>query len=286
MYKINSFSPDEHPFSQLTSDIANPPKKLWLMGNLPSKRLKTVAIVGTRKPTAYGQEVTYRLSYELAKRGIVIVSGLALGVDGIAHQAALEAGGTTIAVLPSSLTDIHPKTHHKLAQRIVESGGALISEYEGNLPTRLWNFIERNRIVAGLSDSVLITEAATRSGTLSTANFALEQGRVVMVVPGNITSRMSAGCNTLLKMGAAPITEVDDILHELGLTDPIQTALPLAATPHESILLQLIGEGVREGELLQSKSGLSASAFNQTMTMLEIEGKIRSLGANQWAVKN
>ena len=248
--------------------------------------MPTVAIVGTRKPTPYGHETTYRLSYELAKRGVVIVSGLALGVDGIAHQAALDAGGTAIAILPTPLESIHPKTHHQLAERIVKSGGALLSEYGATDGVYKGNFIARNRIVTALSDAVLITEAAARSGTLTTARFALEQGKTVMVVPGNITSTMSAGCNNLLKVGAAPVTTVEDILHELGLQDVgEQVKLPLAQTREEDILLKLLVTGVREGEQLHQKSGLPAAVYSQTMTMLEIEGKIRALGSNQWTIR-
>ncbi len=178
MSKINSVTLDQISYTQITQSIANIPKRLWLYGNLPPQRVPTVAIVGTRKPTPYGREVTYQLSYELAKRGIVVVSGLALGTDGIAHQAALDAGGTTIAVLPTPLESIHPRTHWRLAERIVKSGGALLSEYSEHDGVYKGNFIARNRIVTALSDAVLITEAAARSGTLSTANFALEQGGV------------------------------------------------------------------------------------------------------------
>lgn len=244
-----------------------------------------MAIVGTRKPTPYGKEVTYRLSYELASKGIVIVSGLALGVDGIAHQAALDAGGTTIAVLPTPLERIHPQTHRELAERIIQGGGALLSEYSADDQVFKMNFVARNRIVTALSDAVLITEAASRSGTLTTANFALEQGKTVMAAPGNITSVMSAGCNQLLKVGATPITSTDDVLHELGLTDRRRQAkLPLADTKDEDILIKLLASGIREGEELHAKSGLSAASYNQAMSMLEIEGKIRALGSTHWII--
>jgi len=245
----------------------------------------SVAIVGTRKPTPYGREVTYRLAYELASRGVVIISGLAIGTDGIAHEAALDAGGTTIAVLPTPLDAIHPRTHHKLAEDIVNRGGALLSEYGPGDDVYKVNFVARNRIVAGLSDAVLITEAAARSGTLITANFALQQGKPVLVVPGNITSTMSAGCNNLLKVGATPVTDVSDILHELNLRDTAQTELPFGNDREEDTLLKLMSDGVREGELLHQKSGLSAATYSQTMTMLEIEGKIKALGANQWTLR-
>ncbi len=285
MPNINSFTPETHAFSQIAAPIANLPKRLWIKGELPVGRQPTVAIVGTRKPTPYGREVTYRLSYELAQRGIVILSGLALGVDGIAHQAALDAGGTTIAVLPTSLQSIHPATHRLLAEKIVRHGGALISEYSGEQRIFKTNFVARNRIVTALSDGVLITEAAVKSGTMSTVRFALEQGRPVMTVPGNITSPMSSGCNNLLKMGATPVTDVVDVLHELGLRDIGEQTSLLATTREQGVILKLLQDGYRESDELQQHSGLSAATFNQTLTMLEIEGKIRSLGANQWTIR-
>jgi len=287
MLKINSFLPDEISYTQSIASIANVPKRLWLCGDLPPTRVPSVAIVGTRKPSAYGKEVTYNLSYELAKRGVVIISGLALGVDGIAHQAALDAGGTTIAVLPTPIEAVHPATHRELAARIVQNEGALISEYGISDGIYKQNFVARNRIVTALSDGILITEAAVRSGTSTTAGFALEQGRPVMVVPGNITSPLSAGCNNLLRVGATPITTVSDILHELGLQDisSDQAMLPLPATKEEALILQLITGGITDGELLHQESRLDAALFSQTMSMLEIEGKIKALGANNWTVR-
>ena len=287
MPNINSFPPDSLPYAQIITSIANPPKRLWLRGKLPPQRLPTIAIVGTRKPTPYGKEITYKLSYELARKGVVIISGLALGVDGIAHQAALDAGGTTIAILPTPVESIHPAMHRELAEKIVASGGALLSEYAAHDDVYKQNFVARNRIVTALSDGVLITEAAARSGTLTTANFALEQGRTVMVAPGNITSQMSVGCNNLLKIGATPVTETIDIFHALNWQEKeTQATLPLAATKEEAIILKLLANGISEGEMLHEKSGLTASAYNQTLSMLEIEGKIRSLGANQWTLRS
>lgn len=256
------------------------------MGNLPEKRLPSVAIVGSRKPTSYGREVTERIAGELAAQGIVIVSGLALGVDGIAHQATLDAGGTTIAILANGLPDISPSSHRALAEAIVTSGGAIVSEYEPGTSVRSYQFLARNRIVSGLSDAVLITEAAARSGTLNTAMHALEQGKELFVVPGNITSPMSAGCNYLLKQGARVATCADDIIEIIApeLIRP-QTTLALGANPEETAILKLLGQGIRDGDELQRSSGLDANTFASTLTMLEINGSIRALGANQWALR-
>jgi len=284
--KIKTISPDEHIFIKVLSTLAKKPKALYYRGKLPESRVPTVAIVGTRKPTAYGKEVTHQLAFELAKRGVVIVSGLALGVDAIAHQAALEAGGTTIAVLPGSVEEIYPRTHRGLANKIIEQGGAVVSEYEPGREVYKTNFLERNRIVSGIADAVIVTEAARHSGTMSTVAHALEQNKEVFAVPGNITSPMSEGCNTLLKQGAHPALSVEDIL-EVIAPELLkrQTTLPLGNTPLETTIIQLLQSGIRDGDELLIRSGAPASEFSSALTMLEIAGTIRALGGNQWSLK-
>ena len=256
------------------------------MGNLPAARRPTIAVVGTRKPTAYGQEIAHRLAYELASRGVVVVSGLALGIDGIAHRGALEAGGTTIAVMPCSLDRTHPSSHRSLAEEILSKGGALVSEYEPGSNTYPQNFIARNRIVSGISDGLLVIEASAKSGTMHTASFALDQGKPVMAVPGNITNPASEGCNNLIKAGARLITSTAEVLDELGLADyQKQTVLPLATNPEEQAILKLLHTGTRDGDELQVKSKLGPAQFSQTLTMLEVTGRIRPLGGNQWTIR-
>lgn len=288
--EINRIRPDEHIFTQRLASIANPPKSLCFMGNLPDSGAPVAAIVGSRKPSAYGREVTEQLASDLAKAGCIIVSGLALGIDGIAQRAALEAGGTVIGVIPNELPDISPQTNYKLAMNIIKNGGAILSEWkkgDGKIVNR-WSFLERNRLVSGLADAVIITEAAERSGTLNTAAHALSQGRDVFAVPGNITSPLSAGCNALLKQGACPATEAKDILQIVApeqLKASSQSQLPLGSSPEETIIINLIAGGVRSGDQLQQRSGLSASNFSTALTMLEINGVIKPLGANNWALK-
>ena len=281
--KINSIPPDEANFLQIISGIANVPKKVYYIGSLPQQRSAVVAIVGTRKPTTYGKEVTFKIAYDLAKKGVIIVSGLALGVDAIAHKAALEAGGTTIAVLANGLDSIYPATNQQLAAAILKSGGAIISEYPPGTPARDFQFLARNRIVSGLADAVIVTEAASRSGTLATVAHALDQNKEVFAVPGNITSPMSVGPNRLIQQGAHPVLEARNILEVIAphLIDT-QTTLNLGSNPMEITIIDLLRGGIRHGEQLQQQSGLSVSDFSQTMTMLEIGGLIRSLGANQW----
>lgn len=288
--EINRIRPDEHNFTQRLASIANPPKSLCFMGKLPTSGAPVVAIVGSRKPSAYGREVTEQLASDLAKAGCIIVSGLALGIDGIAQRAALEAGGTVIGVIPNELPDISPQTNYKLAMNIIKNGGAILSEWkkgDGKVVNR-WSFLERNRLVSGLADAVIITEAAERSGTLNTAAHALSQGRDVFAVPGNITSPLSAGCNALLKQGAYPATEAKDILQIIApeqLKKSDQSQLPLGSSPEETIIINLITSGVRSGDQLQQQSGLSASNFSTALTMLEINGVIKPLGANNWMLK-
>ena len=250
-----------------------------------------MAIVGSRKPSAYGREVTEQLASDLAKAGCIIVSGLALGIDGIAQRAALEAGGTVIGVIPNELPDISPQTNYKLAMNIIKNGGAILSEWkkgDGKVVNR-WSFLERNRLVSGLADAVIITEAAERSGTLNTAAHALSQGRDVFAVPGNITSPLSAGCNALLKQGALVAITATDILDVIApsnarsATD--QAVIPLGETPAENTIIDLLRTGLRDGDQLQQQSGLNPADFATALTMLEINDVVKPLGANNWALR-
>lgn len=245
----------------------------------------SVTVVGSRKVSSYGQAVTTQLVSAMARAGIVIISGLAFGVDSIAHKAALEAGGITIAVLPTPVDHIYPATHRGLAERIVEQGGALISEYPPGAETYKLNFIARNRIASGLADALLITEAAEKSGSLHTARFALEQGKDVLAVPGNITSPTSVGTNNLIKSGATPITSADDIFHVLGLAPTTITKKTFSHDPDEQRLLDLLSQGENDGAALLSLSNLEVGRFNQVLTMLEIRGFVRPLGNNHWALQ-
>jgi DNA processing protein len=284
--KINRTTPDKHNYLQSLTNIAKVPKHVYFTGILPENRTTTVAIVGTRKPTMYGKEVAHTLSYDLAKKGVVIVSGLALGIDSVAHKAALEAGGTTIAVLANSVDKIYPRTNQDLANKILASGGAILSEYEPPTEARNYQFLARNRIVSGLSDAVIVIEAAVRSGTLATVTFALEQGREVFVVPGNITSPLSAGCNALLKQGAHVVTCAEDVLEMIApeLLEA-QSILPLGSTPLESAIITLLQSGTRDGDELQRGSLATVGEFSQALTMMEINGTVRSLGGNQWTLR-
>lgn len=267
--------------------IPSPPKQLYVLGDMQTLlQAPRVAVVGSRKISPYGRAITDSLAGELAGKGIVIISGLALGVDAVAHRAALAAGGKTLAVLPTSLDNIYPSSHRDLAKRILAGGGALVSEYDSGMPGLKKNFIERNRLVSGLSDAVLITEAAQKSGTLHTANFALEQGRTVMAVPGNITSSGSEGTNNLIKSGALPVTEASDIFEALHLTPKdLQRQLPLGTNAAEQAILDHMQVGISDATALMQATGMTPAEFSRTLTMLEITGRITPLGAGQWRIR-
>lgn len=270
----------------LLAKLPDAPKQLFAVGDGLDELLSRprVAIVGSRQMSPYGQAVTEQLATRLAGQRIVIVSGLAYGVDACAHRAALDAGGQGIAVLGNGLDQIYPAANAGLGERLVQTGGVILSEYPSDVTARKHHFLERNRLISSLSDAVIITEAAERSGTLNTAAHALNQGKPVLAVPGNITSQLSAGTNNLIKSGATPLTSVEDVLSLLGISNETQTKLPLAANEHEFILLSLIKDGVTDGAELLRQSQLDAATFNQTLTMLEITAKVKPLGANLWTI--
>lgn len=265
--------------------VADVPDIVYYLGNLPTERRPTVAIIGTRRPTAYGREVTKRLAGELAGAGVVIVSGMALGVDALAHQAALDAGGTTIAVQANGLHRLYPSSNRQLGEAIIRRGGAIISELEEGIEPMQHRFLERNRLVSGMSDAVIVVEAAARSGTLNTAAHALTQGVDLFAVPGHITNAMSAGCNQLLRQGAIPVTSTDDVLQVLFPShQPIQAPLPIGATPLENDIIACLSDGMRDGDDIIAKLQVEPAEFNTALTMLEINGVIKPLGANQWSL--
>lgn len=284
MNKVNKLTLTKNDIPTLLRHIPDSPKQLYVRGSVEAlSSSPKLAVVGARKATTYGTSVTQKLVGDVAGQGVSIVSGLALGIDGIAHQSALEQNGLTIAVMPCGLDKLYPTTHQHLAKKILDHGGAIVSEYPDGTPPLRNHFIERNRIVSGLCEAILITEAAQKSGTLHTARFALEQGRSVMAVPGNITSQFSRGTNKLIATGARVISDASDILDELGLTpEKRQQQIIFGANKEEDTILELLRSGHSEGKILLEHSQLDAALFSQTMTMLEISGKIRALGADNW----
>jgi DNA processing protein len=283
--KSNMLTLEDAEYPEILKKLSSPPKQLYFYGPLAELlTLPRLAVVGSRKVTSYGKQVTVNLAGEAAKQGIVIVSGLALGVDALAHQAALDAGGRTLAVLPGSVDKIYPARNYQLAQRIVQSGGVLLSESPVGTEVFKGNFVTRNRIIAGISDATLVTEAVMGSGSLHTARFTVQQDKKLLAVPGNITSLTSEGTNKLLKHGAIVITSVDDILAAMGVPRAQTKAAVIGSTPAENVLLQLIQAGESDGDVLFALSKLELATFSQALTMLEINGLIQNAGSNRWVM--
>ena len=285
MLSISKITPDKSAFLSPLTNIFQPPKDIYFYGDLPTERRPSVAIVGSRKPTVYGREMTHKFAYALAQRGIVIVSGLALGIDALAHRACLEAGGTTVAVLGSGLKDITPRTNQPLGREILKKDGVILSEYEPNTPVRPFQFLERNRLVSGLADAVIVVEAAKRSGTLSTAAHALQQGRDVFAVPGNLNSPMSEGCNNLIKQGATLLSDPQQVLDLFNLNETAEQLTLALKDPIDQKIVNLIQQGERSGEVIIKVLKIPPAEFNYHLTMLEVQGIIKALGSNQWTLR-
>lgn len=275
--KINRQSIGLSSFTSVLSTLHTPPIELYIAGSLPNSHIKAVAIVGSRKPTSYGIQVTHKLAYDLAKHGIIIISGLAYGIDAIAHKAALEAGGTTIAVMANGLHRVYPASHTGLAEEIIKKGGALISEKPLGENARSYDFLKRNRLISGLADAIVVTEATEKSGTLSTVAHALEQNKDIFAVPGPVTSLLSAGPNKLIQQGAYVALTAQDILNVVSPeTKPIQAQLPLGDTPLEANIITLIQSGHNTTEaLIQRLSSESAPSILQALTMMELKGTLK-----------
>jgi DNA processing protein len=257
----------------LLAAIHDPPKRLYLRGDGLVEMLSgpSAAIVGTRSCSAYGAQVARRLGRELAEAGATVVSGLARGIDAEAHRGALEAGGPTVAVLGCGIDRDYPKAHAALARRIAEVG-LLVSEYEPGTEPAPWRFPARNRIIAGLAAVTVIVEARARSGALITADFALEEGREVFAVPGEITSALSRGTNELLCLGAAPMLGSGDVLEALGLErTPARRSSELS--PQAAQLLELLSDRSASMEELIETSGLGAGEVAAALVELELAGE-------------
>ncbi len=270
----------------LLSKLPEAPKQLFSLGGQLSLLLTKprVAIVGSRKMSPYGRQVTEKLAGDLVRHGVVIVSGLAYGVDVCAHKTVAKEGGTGIAVMACGLDRIYPTAHTLIARQLTDKGGVIISEYEQGTPALRHHFLERNRLVSGLADAVIITEAAGRSGTLNTAAHAINQGKPVLAVPGRLNDPLSEGTNNLIKSGAHLLTSVADVLSLLGIGKSTNQSLPAAENQAEYVILKLIEQGITEAGQLLKQSELSIAVFNQTLTMLEITSKIKPLGADNWGL--
>jgi DNA processing protein len=258
-------------YPSLLAELHDPPSRLYLRGGSAELlRRPAVAIVGARSCSPYGAQVARELARDLAAAGVVVVSGLARGIDGEAHRGALAAGGVTVAVLGCGIDRDYPRSHTELARRIAEDG-LIVSEYPPGVEPAPWRFPARNRIVAGLSLATVVVEARERSGALITADFALELGRDVFAVPGEITSALSAGANDLLRQGAAPLLSPDDVLGAIGL----QRAPPAAVaslSPAAETVRATLRDGARAADELARAVGLESAELATALVELELAG--------------
>jgi DNA processing protein len=264
---------DSHFPSRLRA-IFDPPRVLYVRGggDLELLARRAVAVVGARSCSRYGAHVARMLGRELAVAGLVVISGLARGVDGEAHRGALEADGVTIAVLGCGIDRDYPASNAQLSRRIEEQG-LVVSEYEPGVEPAPWRFPARNRIIAGLCEAVVVVEARERSGALITADFALEEGREVFAVPGEITATLSIGTNALLKLGATPLTSAQDVLDALGV-EPPEAAAPVDVSPAAVQVLELVREAPCGADDLTARGVLDAGAISVALTELELAGLV------------
>ncbi|MFQ5401148.1 MAG: DNA-processing protein DprA [Anaerolineae bacterium] len=264
-----------------------PPPLLYMLGELLEADQWAIAVVGTRRLTSYGKQITRELVAGLVRNGIVIVSGLARGIDAIAHQTALECGGRTVAVLGSGLDCIYPAEHRSLVKRILDGRGAVLSEYGLGVQPEARNFPPRNRIISGLTLGTVVIEAGERSGALITAKFALEQDREVFAVPGNVNSPASKGCNRLIQQGAKLVMGAEDILEELSLQmveehTAVQLALPESA--EEAALLNLLSAQPVHIDELCRETGMPSSVVSSTLALMELKGMVQQTGGMNYAL--
>ncbi len=279
--KIEFVVKNDKTYPENLKDLDNAPTVLYVRGKLKPSDANAVAVVGSRKMTSYGREVTEKFSSELANFGITIVSGLARGIDTAAHKAALFVGGRTIAVLGCGLDSIYPPENIQLAKEIIHKGSAIVSEYPLGYPALPSNFASRNRIVSGLAKAVLVVEGAQKSGTLLTASSAADQGRTVFAVPGQITSPLSAAPLFLLKNGAKMITVPSDILEELGIQimvdrEKIEKVMP--STDQERQLLEILTNEPLHLDEVARISSLETSMVSARLTIMELKGLVKNIG--------
>ncbi len=271
---------EDPAYPPLLKEIDQPPPVLYLRGEITDEDAWAVAIVGTRRVSPYGRQVTEEIASFLAANGVTVVSGLARGVDAIAHAAALKNGGRTLAVLGSGVDRIYPPENRQLAEKMT-SQGAVISDYPPGTPPEGPNFPPRNRIISGLSRAVIVIEAGETSGALITAGFAVEQGREVFAVPGNILAPQSKGANKLIQDGARPLLSGRDVLDALNLAqvgEHRQARKILPSDPTEARLLEALSHEPVHVDDIRSQTGLPIEQVSAALTLMELKGMVRQVG--------
>ncbi|ETO94034.1 DNA-processing protein DprA [Legionella oakridgensis] len=268
---------EQYPY--LLREIYDSPPVLYVKGDLSALQSQAIAIVGSRKPTITGSETAWHFAFELAQYNITIVSGLAFGIDAQAHEGCLEAGGKTIAIMGTGIDYIYPSRHKKLAERILRNG-LLITEFPLETPPAPGHFPRRNRIISGLSLSILVVEAAIRSGSLITARLALEQNRDVFAIPGSIHNPLAKGCHYLVQQGAKLVTSCEDILNELGVQASMQrntAEVCVSLASKNQNLVKFIGFETTTVDQIVKRSGLSVEKVTCDLTELELDGIVKAV---------
>ena len=271
---------EDEAYPQRLKEIDQPPPVLYVRGDYLPDDLFAVAIVGTRRVTAYGRQITEELAAFLAANGITVISGLARGVDAVAHQTALKSGGRTIGVLGSGVDKIYPPEHRAMAEKMMEQG-AILSDYAPGTPPDASNFPPRNRIISGLSLAVVVIEAGETSGALITAEFAAEQGREIFAVPGSILAPQSKGTNKLIQNGALPLLSVHDLMQALNLTrmgEQKAARKIIPADETEARLMDVLGEEPRHVDEIRNQTALPIEKVSATLALMELKGMVRQVG--------
>lgn len=283
---VNILTLDDDAYPPLLREITDPPYVLFYRGTLKdSDEWRALGIVGARNASDYGLAAVHALAVPLVRGGYDIVSGLAVGIDSAAHRACLDAHGYTVAVLATSVEEscIYPRSNRTLAREIIEKGGALISEYPIGVTVERYHFPARNRIIAGLCKGVVIVQAKERSGSLITARHALEQNRDVFAVPGPITNMLSTGPNELLKQGAIPLTEADDIFSFYHQSlPPHNVSVDEGASEHERTLLGLLSQEPKHIDDVARAGNLDMSVIAATLLVMELKGMVKNIGAMRY----
>ena len=276
--RVLTWEDDGYP--RLLKEIDQPPPVLYVRGEVLPEDEWAVAVVGTRRITGYGRQVTVDIGAALARSGLTVVSGLARGVDAAAHQSTLDAGGRTLAVLGSGVDRIYPPEHRRMAEQIITQG-AVISDYPPGTPPEAANFPPRNRIISGLARAVIVVEAGKRSGALITATFAAEQGREVFAVPGNITAPQSKGTNYLVQQGARPLLEVRDVLETLDMAMVKEQRNARAILPTDAIeahIYSVLGQEPVHVDEIRARANMPIEKVSAALVMMELKGMVRQVG--------
>ncbi len=285
-YKVKALTWKDEEYPSRLKEIYDLPPVLYIRGSLSPEDDWSIAVVGTRRPTYYGREVTEQIAGDLARNKITIVSGLARGIDATAHRAALDAGGRTIAIFGCGLDVVYPSDHVKLARQIIERG-ALVSEFPLGTRPKAENFPRRNRIMSGLSLGVLVVEARDKSGALITVGWALEQNREVFAVPGSILSPTSRGPNRLIQEGAKLVSDSYDILEELNLTvvaQQLEMTEQIPATDTESLIMKYLSSEPTHIDEVGRQCGLPIATVSSTLAMMELKGIVRQVGGMNYTL--